>query len=79
MSADIYNEKAAARVIGVHPDTLRRWRRAGLINFYRSRTGRIHYALDDLLAFTRNQKIEAAPLPDRPAQSPEPVPPAKAA
>jgi hypothetical protein len=45
------SEKAAARVLQVHPGTLRRYRTQGRIAFYRTATGRIHYRFDDLMKF----------------------------
>lgn len=58
--ADLYDEKAAARVVGVHPRTVRRWRDAGLLAFYRTPTGRIRYKLEDLIAATTIERVEPA-------------------
>jgi hypothetical protein len=61
---DFYGEKAAARILQVHPDTLRRYRSQGRIPFYRSSTGRVGYTFADLMAFALAQRVEAAlPLP----------------
>jgi len=51
-------EKAAARVLQVHPGTLRRYRTQGNIAFYRTATGRIHYRFDDLMKFALPIRIE---------------------
>ncbi len=47
---DWYDEKAAARILGVHPRTLRRWRLAGKIGFCHLPGGRIRYTRAQLLA-----------------------------
>lgn len=61
---DFYGEKAAARILQVHPDTLRRYRSQGRIPFYRSSTGRVGYTFADLMAFAMAQRVEAAlPMP----------------
>jgi hypothetical protein len=67
---DFYGEKAAARILQVHPDTLRRYRSQGRIPFYRSSTGRVGYTFADLMAFALAQRVEAAlpmPVHTRPA------------
>ncbi|GGB26835.1 hypothetical protein GCM10011380_15500 [Sphingomonas metalli] len=48
-----FDEKAASRILGIAPRTLRRWRMAGLVSHYRTPTGRIRYTTDDLLALQR--------------------------
>lgn len=55
-----YDEKAAARILGVTPKTLSRWRKAGLVGHYRTPTGRIRYRLDDLLAVQRQGRVPKA-------------------
>lgn len=59
--SDFYGEKAAARILQVHPDTLRRYRSQNLIRFYRSATNRICYTLEDLLAFKVARRVEETP------------------
>lgn len=61
MSDHRYDEKSAARILKIHPDSLRRLRRQGRITFYRTGTGRISYKFDDLMAFGLNQRVQAAP------------------
>ena len=56
---DLYDEKAAARVAGVHPRTVRRWRKAGLLAFYRTPTGRVRYRLEDLIEATTIERVSA--------------------
>ncbi|WP_310498091.1 helix-turn-helix domain-containing protein [Sandarakinorhabdus sp.] len=60
---ELFGEKAAARVLQVHPCTIRRWRREGRITFYRSSTGRITYTFADLMAFAMSQRVEPVPAP----------------
>ena len=36
-----FDEKAAARILGISPKTLGRWRKAGMVSHYRTPTGRI--------------------------------------
>lgn len=72
MNSEFYNEKAAARVLNIHFDTLRRWRKQGRIRYYRSQTGRISYRFADLMAFATAEPIEPtsggtfAPAPGEP-------------
>lgn len=54
-----FDEKAAARVLGVSPKTLSRWRKAGMVSHYRTPTGRIRYTVDDLLAVQRAGHVAA--------------------
>jgi hypothetical protein len=58
-----YSEKAAARILNVHFDSVRRWRRKGLIRYSVSSTGRISYKLDDLLAFAMAKTVEPTAAP----------------
>jgi DNA-binding transcriptional MerR regulator len=44
------SEKEAARLWGVSPRTLRAWRKAGLIEWTRTPTGRVRYTLDQIVA-----------------------------
>lgn len=45
------SEAQAAQALRVHPKTIARWRRAGLIAHDRSPGGRISYLWGDVLAF----------------------------
>lgn len=54
-----FDEKAAARILGVSPKTLSRWRKAGMVSHYRTPTGRIRYTTDDLLALQRAGHVAA--------------------
>jgi excisionase family DNA binding protein len=74
MSSDFYSEKAAARVLNIHFDTLRRWRKQGRIRHYRSPTGRISYRFDDLMAFALAEPVEATAT-HGPAHAPGCAPP----
>lgn len=58
-----YDEKAAARILGVAPRTLRAWRKAGKISHHRTPGGRVRYTLDQLLAVQVGGRIDAQ-LPD---------------
>lgn len=58
MADDFYDEKAAARILTVHPRTLRRMRKQRKLEYYRTPSGRIRYRLDDLL---KAAKIEQFP------------------
>lgn len=73
---DLLSEKAAARVLGRHPRTLRRWRETDKVAYFRTCSGRILYRIEDLVAAVRSELvIPAAPGPataagDRAAMSP---------
>lgn len=54
-----FDEKAAARILGVSPKTLSRWRKAGMVSYYRTPTGRIRYTTDDLLKLQRRGHVAA--------------------
>ena len=56
-AATDYDEKAAARILGLAPRTLRRWRKAGLIGHYLTPTGRVRYSVDDLLAVQMGGRV----------------------
>ncbi|MCB2076061.1 MAG: MerR family transcriptional regulator [Novosphingobium sp.] len=45
----LFDEKTAARNVGMSPRTLRRWRKSGRIDYYLTPTGRVRYSLDQLL------------------------------
>lgn len=64
-SDDFMTEKAAARVLQLHPGSLRRLRNQGHIAYYRTATGRIHYRFDDLIAFALPKRVEALPAGPR--------------
>lgn len=52
---ELLDEKAAARLFGVHPRTLRRWRERGLIEYVLTPTGRIRYLFSEVLALRRDK------------------------
>lgn len=54
-----FDKKAAARILGISPKTLSRWRKAGMVSHYRTPTGRIRYTTDDLLALQRAGHVAA--------------------
>ena len=54
-----YDEKAASRILGISPKTLGRWRKASLVSYYRTPTGRIRYTMDDLLRVQRSGFVAA--------------------
>lgn len=58
-SEDMFDEKAAARIVGVHPRTLRRWREASHVAFYRTPTGRVRYQLADLVKLASHARVPA--------------------
>lgn len=65
-----YDERQAARILGVDPRTLRKWRGDGVIGFHRLPGGRIRYTADQLVAFklaTRVSPTAAPTLPHSPA------------
>lgn len=44
----VFSEPQAARVLGVHISTLRRWRKAGAVGYSLTPGGRIRYSPEDL-------------------------------
>ncbi len=52
-----FDEKAAARIIGIAPRTLRAWRKAGKVGHYLTPGGRIRYTMDQLLDLQRGARI----------------------
>lgn len=63
MSEGSFSEPQAAAMLEVSDRTLRRWRNAGRVSFYRSPGGRVHYTLDQILALRFAMRHEAdAPL-----------------
>lgn len=75
MERERFSEKASARILGVHFDTLRRWRNQRRIRYFRSATGRISYSLDDLQAFAMATAVEPAAPPalDNPSDQRQPA------
>ncbi|MEL7736989.1 MerR family transcriptional regulator [Citromicrobium bathyomarinum] len=56
-----HSEKQVARMYDVHPDTVRSWRKKGLIGFRQSPTGRIAYTAQHLADFeARFREVDAA-------------------
>lgn len=62
-----YDEKAAARILGVAPRTLRAWRTDGKVAHYRTPGGRVRYSLDQLLALKCGGLVEAREIPAKAA------------
>lgn len=56
----VFTEPQAARVVGVHPRTLRRWRAAGAIGHSITPGGRIRYTVEDLRRLTLAMRVPAA-------------------
>ena len=54
-----FDEKQAARILGIAPRTLRAWRMAGKIGHCRTPTGRVRYSTDQLLAVERCGRVAA--------------------
>lgn len=52
-----FDEKAAARILGVTPRTLRRWRQLGQIGYHRTPGGRIRYTMDQLIDAQRAARV----------------------
>jgi excisionase family DNA binding protein len=52
-----FDEKSAARVLGVTSRTLRTWRKAGQIGFHQLPGGRIRYSMDQLIEFQRACRV----------------------
>ena len=58
--SEFFGEKAAARILDVHPRTLRRMRSRGLVAHYRTPTGRVRYKLEDLIEASRVERVPAS-------------------
>lgn len=56
---EYFDEKAAARIVDIHPRTLRRWRERGRVAYFRTPTGRVRYRLPDLLSAAQSERIAA--------------------
>jgi DNA-binding transcriptional MerR regulator len=52
-----YDEKAAARILGIAPRTLRAWRVGGKVSHHRTPGGRVRYTMDDLLELQRRSRV----------------------
>jgi DNA-binding transcriptional MerR regulator len=49
---------AAADFLSVHPETIRRWERKGLVSCYRNSNGHRVFSLSDLLEVKRRRERE---------------------
>ena len=59
---EMLTEKEAARVLKMHPDSLRRWRkRDPKLPYYTTLTGRIYYRLEDLVKCATPKRVEREP------------------
>ncbi|WP_394648897.1 helix-turn-helix domain-containing protein [uncultured Sphingomonas sp.] len=63
-----FDEKAAARILGIAPRTLRSWRKGGKVAHHVTPGGRVRYTMDQLLDLQRNARVDATigrtlPLP----------------
>ena len=54
-----YTLSEAAKLVGVHPKTLQRLDRKGVLNARRTLTNRRYYYMVDILEFKRMQVLEA--------------------
>jgi len=52
-----YDEKTAARILGVAPRTLRAWRVAGKVSHHRTPGGRVRYTMDQLIEVQRAARL----------------------
>lgn len=69
IQGDYFDEKAAARILEVHPRTLRRWRQRGLVACSRTPTGRVRYRIEDLMQATRSERIDVRKCPQVPSNA----------
>lgn len=53
------SEAEAARIVGVHPDTLKRWRRRGAVSYVITPGGRIRYKPEQLRQLIAAMGVEA--------------------
>lgn len=51
-----FGEKAAARIMGVSPRTMRRWRHAGKVDHYVTPGGGVRYSMDQLIELQRRSR-----------------------
>lgn len=59
-------EPQAARAVGVHPRTLRRWRQRGAVGYTLTPGGRIRYTSEDMRRLLLAMRVEptlGTPLP----------------
>jgi predicted site-specific integrase-resolvase len=49
--------RKAAKILGVHPNTLRKWANAGKIKYIKSASGQRRYDVDDYLGIQKKAKI----------------------
>lgn len=52
------SEAEAARVVGVHPDTLRNWRKRGAVGYTLTPGGRVRYSSEQLRQLINAMQIE---------------------
>lgn len=52
-------EPQAARVLGIHHDTLRRWRKKGAVGFVLTPGGRVRYLIDDVVRLQTAMRVPA--------------------
>lgn len=52
------SEPEAAKVLGVHPNTLRRWRKRGAIGFTLTPGNRVRYGSEDIRRLVRAMKVD---------------------
>lgn len=53
------SEPQAARVLGIHHDTLRRWRKKGAVGFVLTPGGRVRYLVDDVVRLQTAMRVPA--------------------
>lgn len=60
---DEVNEAQAARLMGWSESTMRRYRRAGHVAYYRTPGGRVRFRGADLMELRLRMRVEAKPDP----------------
>lgn len=53
------SEAEAARVVGVHPDTLRNWRKRGAVGYTLTPGGRVRYTSEQLRQLIGAMRVDA--------------------
>lgn len=53
------SEPEAARAIGVHPDTLRNWRKKGAVSYVVTPGGRIRYSAEQIRQLLGAMRVDA--------------------
>lgn len=53
------SEAEAARVVGVHPDTLRNWRKRGAVGYTLTPGGRVRYTQEQLRQLIGAMRVDA--------------------